>query len=269
MLERTESTSWVLAEQYQVRNNRALLCFSAVGILTNTLLLFRFFKNRRSIDVSSAALVHISLCDLALVIMLCICCGAHELSPNLSWNWCQFNGFSVILFIVPSALTFTAISVERYVQIIQGRPISKTFLQWIIFISWLVSAILASIPIFTGKLANTSSLPYTNEKSRSAYEQQLKLTMRLALLTLYFHITWLGTCCSYLYQVISGQEVSPDFDFYASMLSSGASAVNPLLVMRLDSRWSIKLPVVSCWGLQKMKDTAFMWKVKFLNSIQQ
>ncbi|KAI9139169.1 hypothetical protein BKA69DRAFT_1087104 [Paraphysoderma sedebokerense] len=99
----------------------------------------------------------------------------------------------------------------------------------------------------TGSGANSTnsasgSKPKSTATHNDAYQKQLQLTIKLALLTLYFYTTWSPTLASYLYQMISNQPVSREFDFFSSLLTNGASVVNPILVLSMDSRWRVKMP---------------------------
>ncbi|KAI9136652.1 hypothetical protein BKA69DRAFT_1102964 [Paraphysoderma sedebokerense] len=79
-----------------------------------------------------------------------------------------------------------------------------------------------------------------------AYMKQLQLTLKLVFLTVYFWSTWFTALASFVYQMISKQNVSPELDFALTMVANSASVINPLLVLSMDSRWRIKFPLQMC-----------------------
>ncbi|KAI9139171.1 hypothetical protein BKA69DRAFT_1168500 [Paraphysoderma sedebokerense] len=335
--------SWRLPESFLTYNMIHLfVCFA--GILTNAVLQIQFWKNRSHIKASSVPLLHISICDTLLLTATAVSCIALDITRELSWTWCQVNGFSIIFFIAPSALSFTVISIDRYKQIISGHPTTRREMSFMLFMTWIASAVIAMLPLATetffvpqaakvyclGKMfgsttghriygsvtsviiviacsivggcyysiykkaiadgfkwrgqtfvstellretteayesadksakksnvkgtstgtgANSTnsvsgSKPKSNAKQNDAYKKQLQLTIKLALLTLYFYTTWSPTLASYIYQMISNQPVSPEFDFFSTLLTNGASVVNPILVLSMDSRWRLNMPKV-------------------------
>ncbi|KAI9139175.1 hypothetical protein BKA69DRAFT_684947 [Paraphysoderma sedebokerense] len=315
---------------------RMLLALSVIGVITNTLLQIRFFKNRQNIRTSSMSIIHISTCDFLTLILVGVTSAALEVTRELSWYWCQVNAFCLIMLITPSSLTYTVIAIERYLRIIHGRSLTKVEMSLMIFTTWIISAGLAIIPVVTGvyfipqaskayclgdftgqsfghrayaisssilifiafaivtfcyysvykkaiadgfkwreqsfmstklplilqgsnpgnanplsnsmrqedvfgsshTVENGNPKPSKTVQSRhnDAYKTQMQLTIKLAAFTIYLYTVWSGTFASYLYQLITGQNISPEFNFIASFFTAGASAFNPILILKLDSR---------------------------------
>ncbi|KAI9139174.1 hypothetical protein BKA69DRAFT_1087118 [Paraphysoderma sedebokerense] len=328
---------WHLPDEFIVYNC-VFLAMCLFGILSNVTLQIQFLRNWKSITVSSFSLVHISICDMLMLISVAAACTSFELSHprELSWFFCQFNGFTVVILIASSGLSFTLISIERYFQIILGRSTTKKQLAIMLLTTWGIAGTIACIPFITktyyvpqpakfyclgniggsefgNRLYGMASLftvvaacvvitvsyysiykravadgfkwnheTFVSAKSRlhnfiseksnpdssahfvggsgiirtissvkavpkvtkktDAYKTQMQMTLKLAFLTFYFYITWLGTCASWGYQVFVSPDISPEFDFWASLFTAGASMVNPFLVLRMDSRWKIRMP---------------------------
>ncbi|KAI9139172.1 hypothetical protein BKA69DRAFT_684769 [Paraphysoderma sedebokerense] len=339
----SQHSTWLLPDEY-VSYNRVFLAMCILGILSNLTLQIQFLRNWKSITVSSFTLVHISICDLLMLISVAAACSSFELSHprELSWFFCQFNGFTVVILIAASGLSFTLISIERYFQIIAGRTTTKRQLVFMLLLIWTLAIGIACIPIFTstyyvpqpakfyclgniggnkfghrlysltclctvfaacvvitysyysiykraiadgfkwssetfvsgksrlqnvrseysnldvpcashgaggdgngptGTISSLKTLPRFS-KQNDAYKTQMQMTLKLAFLTFYFYITWLGTCASWSYQVFVSPDISPEFDFWASLFTAGASMINPFLVLRMDSRWKIPMPKI-------------------------
>ncbi|KAI9137123.1 hypothetical protein BKA69DRAFT_61603 [Paraphysoderma sedebokerense] len=75
---------------------------------------------------------------------------------------------------------------------------------------------------------------------RTAYQQQLQLTRKLALITLLFFLGWSGSGFNLFYQVVTGDRLSPFADFILLALGLGNSIFNSMVILAMDTRWKWK-----------------------------
>ncbi|KAI9142749.1 hypothetical protein BKA69DRAFT_1037462 [Paraphysoderma sedebokerense] len=142
---------WIIPSSL-VPHNRAMIFIACLGILSNLLLLGHFYRNRVHLNVSSATLVQITVCDLLLFISSAYITIAHDIAENheLPWSYCQMSGINGILALGTSCVSFVVIAAERYFHIIHGRKITVRQLCVLWFFAWCSSGIQAIIPLATG-----------------------------------------------------------------------------------------------------------------------
>lgn len=74
---------------------------------------------------------------------------------------------------------------------------------------------------------------------RTAYQAQLQLTRKLALITLMFLLGWSGSGFNLFYQVVTGDRLSPFTDFILLALGLGNSIFNSMVILAMDTRWKL------------------------------
>ncbi|KAI9142747.1 hypothetical protein BKA69DRAFT_1174190 [Paraphysoderma sedebokerense] len=142
--------SWKIPTEL-IPHNRAIIFISTLGILSNLFLLVHFFRNRSLINVSSATLVQIAVCDFIFFISSAVMTISHEAADDyeLPGTFCQVGGFVAILSLGTSSLSFVVIAVERYLRVIHGKKITAMQLCGMCLVAWSSSTIQAIIPLAT------------------------------------------------------------------------------------------------------------------------
>ncbi|KAI9144286.1 hypothetical protein BKA69DRAFT_1056698 [Paraphysoderma sedebokerense] len=74
----------------------------------------------------------------------------------------------------------------------------------------------------------------------TAYKKQMKLTQKLALITLLFFIGWAPMGFNFFYQVFSGSQLPPFFDFACGFLGLSNGIFNSIVILTMDKRWEFK-----------------------------
>ncbi|KAI9142437.1 hypothetical protein BKA69DRAFT_1068328 [Paraphysoderma sedebokerense] len=139
---------WDLPPEFQ-HYNTTFVVLSFLAIITNSILIVQFYRNRKSINASSISLVHICFCDFSLGVVSAVIYGGHALNRSLPWLWCQLDGIINVSLIGASLLTFTVISVERYLQIVRGKPATASELTILLSLVWIFCLFLSFTPIIT------------------------------------------------------------------------------------------------------------------------
>ncbi|KAI9144284.1 hypothetical protein BKA69DRAFT_1056694 [Paraphysoderma sedebokerense] len=63
--------------------------------------------------------------------------------------WCQFAGFTTILFAGTSLLSFTIMAVERYLHIVRNKVLTSTSVVVVLCCVWIWCLFFASFPLIT------------------------------------------------------------------------------------------------------------------------
>ncbi|KAI9142748.1 hypothetical protein BKA69DRAFT_1066222 [Paraphysoderma sedebokerense] len=130
--------TWILPTEF-LPHNRAMILFSFLDIFSNFFLLVHFYKNRTHLNVSSATLVLIAVCDFVIFILCTIITISHDVAAKneLPWSFCQAIGFISIF------------ALERYLRVIHDKKISAKQLCGMWLMAFSSSAIQAIIPLAT------------------------------------------------------------------------------------------------------------------------
>ncbi|KAI9145262.1 hypothetical protein BKA69DRAFT_555332 [Paraphysoderma sedebokerense] len=91
----------------------------------------------------------------------------------------------------------------------------------------------------------TASVVSAKEKIRdtvmeTAYKRQLELTLKLAILTVAFHLAWVATGFNFIYQIITKEQFPPRMDFAAAFLCFANCIFSPVYVLSVDRTWRIQ-----------------------------
>lgn len=87
--------------------------------------------------------------------------------------------------------------------------------------------------------ASTSRNTSTKDKGK-ANAKRMAMTKKLALVTFAIYLAWLGYVLSFLYQMITGEQVYFTWDALLGVFHLSHCVFNPLIILTMDSRWKIR-----------------------------
>ncbi|KAI9140497.1 hypothetical protein BKA69DRAFT_505599 [Paraphysoderma sedebokerense] len=85
-------------------------------------------------------------------------------------------------------------------------------------------------------------------RDRTAQAKQIAMTKKLAIITFALYIAWIGSLCSFLYQMLTGEHVSHILDWFLGSFHFSHCIFNPLIILTMDTRWKIRF---TFWRSQK------------------
>ncbi|KAI9145261.1 hypothetical protein BKA69DRAFT_1050324 [Paraphysoderma sedebokerense] len=137
---------WLLTGE-AISWNAIALVLALLAAAFNTVLLVQFYRNRSEIRACHMALINICICDFLFGWGTLISYIAHAIHPELSWEFCQYNGVVTVLCLATSGLSSVLMALERYLQVVRSK--SFTLLQMTAFLAviWSLTLFLALFPI--------------------------------------------------------------------------------------------------------------------------
>ncbi|KAI9140501.1 hypothetical protein BKA69DRAFT_505631 [Paraphysoderma sedebokerense] len=89
------------------------------------------------------------------------------------------------------------------------------------------------------ELSFSSEQPPSSDSS--ARQKQMAMTKNLAIITAALYLAWLGSLCSFLYQMSTGRHVGGILDSFLGIFHFSHCIFNPIIILTMDSRWKIRL----------------------------
>ncbi|KAI9140162.1 hypothetical protein BKA69DRAFT_1167729 [Paraphysoderma sedebokerense] len=74
------------------------------------------------------------------------------------------------------------------------------------------------------------------------YQRQVSVTKKLAFMTIIYFSAWFPLGVAFLYETVTGEYFSKDFDFFAACMAFIQGMSNSLVILFLDNRWKVNMP---------------------------